>query len=64
MKRVFKDLFNNIFIYLKKNKVKFYTYYLKMAMLTDDPRAMINNLFQESFDTIFMGNEKSCQNIN
>ena len=26
--------------------------------------ALVNNLFQKSFDTIFIGNEKNCQNIN
>ena len=27
-------------------------------------RAMVNNLFLESFDTIFIRNRKNCQNIN
>ena len=33
-------------------------------MLTGALRVMINNPFQESFDTTFMRNRKSCQNIN
>jgi len=33
-------------------------------MLTSVLRVLINNLFQESFDINFMGNEKNCQNIN
>ena len=33
-------------------------------MLTSALKALTNNLFQESFDTTFMRNEKSCQNIN
>ena len=27
-------------------------------------RTMVNNLFLESFDTIFIRNRKNCQNIN
>ena len=27
-------------------------------------RALVNNQFYKSFDITFMGNEKSCQNIN
>ena len=27
-------------------------------------KALVNNQFYESFDITFMGNEKSCQNIN
>ena len=27
-------------------------------------RALVNNLFLENFDIIFMGNEKSCKNNN
>ena len=34
------------------------------VMLPSFPWTLINNLFWESFDTIFMKNEKSCQNIN
>ena len=33
-------------------------------MLRNALRALVNNLFYESFDTIFMKNEKNCQNIN
>ena len=33
-------------------------------MLTSALRALVKNLFKESFDITFMGNEKSCQNIN
>ena len=33
------------------------------VMLTNTLRAMVNNLFQESIDTTFMGNEKNYQNI-
>ena len=27
-------------------------------------RVIVNNPFQENFDTTFMENEKNCQNIN
>ena len=33
-------------------------------MLRNALRALVNNLFYESFDTTFMKNEKNCQNIN
>ena len=33
-------------------------------MLTSALKVLVNNPFYESFDIIFMGNEKSCQNIN
>ena len=33
-------------------------------MLTNAFRVLVNNQFQESFDIIFMGNEKKYQNIN
>ena len=33
-------------------------------MLTNAFRVLVNNPFQESFDIIFMGNEKKYQNIN
>ena len=33
-------------------------------MLASALRALVENPFYESFDIIFMGNEKSCQNIN
>ena len=33
-------------------------------MLRSALRALINNLFLESYDTTFMGNEKNYQNIN
>ena len=33
-------------------------------MLTNAFRVLVNNPFQESFDIIFMGNEKEYQNIN
>ena len=33
-------------------------------MLMSALRALVKNLIKESFDTIFMGNEKNCQNIN
>ena len=33
-------------------------------MLTSALKVLVNNSFYESFDIIFMGNEKSCQNIN
>ena len=33
-------------------------------MLTDFLRVMVNNSFYENFDTTFMRNGKSCQNIN
>ena len=29
-------------------------------MLTSALRVIVNNLFEESFDIIFMGNEKNC----
>ena len=32
-------------------------------MLTNALRAIVNNLFQENFDTTFMENEKNYQNI-
>ena len=32
-------------------------------MLTDALKEMVNNPFYESFDTSFIGNEKSYQNI-
>ena len=38
--------------------------FTNMVMLMAAFRAMINNPFEESFDTIFMKNGKSCQNIN
>ena len=37
---------------------------LLSQMLMSVFRALVNNPFWESFDTIFMENEKSCQNIN
>ena len=33
-------------------------------MLTSAPRTLVKNPVKESFDITFMGNEKSCQNIN
>ena len=33
-------------------------------MLTSVLRVPVKNLIKESFDITFMGNEKSCQNIN
>ena len=33
-------------------------------MLTNPLRAIVNNLFQENFDTTFIENEKNYQNIN
>ena len=33
-------------------------------MLMSVLRTLINNPFKKSFDTIFMENEKNCQNIN
>ena len=33
-------------------------------MLTSALRILVKNPVKESFDTTFMGNEKSCQNIN
>ena len=45
-------------------KVRVVSIYNFRVTLTSALRALVNNLFQESFDTIFMGNEKSCQNIN
>ena len=33
-------------------------------MLTSALRALVKNPIKESFDITFMGNEKSCQNIN
>ena len=38
--------------------------FTNMVMLMATFRAMINNPFEESFDTIFMENGKNCQNIN
>ena len=35
-----------------------------MVMLMGAFKAMVNNSFYESFDTIFMENRKSCQNVN
>ena len=32
-------------------------------MLTSAFKALVNNQFYESFDTILMRNEKNCQNI-
>ena len=33
-------------------------------MLTSALRALVKNPIKEGFDITFMGNEKSCQNIN
>ena len=33
-------------------------------MLTSALKALVKNPVKESFDITFMGNEKSCQNIN
>ena len=33
-------------------------------MPTNALKAMVNNPFKESFNTTFIGNGKSCQNIN
>ena len=33
-------------------------------MLTSALRALVKNPVKESFDITFIGNEKSCQNIN
>ena len=32
-------------------------------MITNVLKALVNNLFYETFDITFIGNEKSCQNI-
>ena len=37
---------------------------LRREMLTSALRTLIKNPVKESFDIIFMENEKSCQNIN
>ena len=34
------------------------------VMLMSALKALVKNLFQESFNITFMRNEKSCQNIN
>ena len=33
------------------------------VMLMSALKALVKNLFQESFNITFMGNEKNCQNI-
>ena len=38
--------------------------YLLSVMLMSALRALVKNPIKESFDITFMGNEKSCQNIN
>ena len=37
--------------------------FFKREMLTSAFRALVKNPVKESFDITFMGNEKSCQNI-
>ena len=44
--------------------VGFFNVILIWLMLTSAFRILINNSFQESFVTTFIGNEKNCQNIN
>lgn len=50
--------FLTVFYIFHKSGIK--NWEMLMSALT----ALVNNPFQERFDTTFMGNEKSCQNIN
>ena len=38
--------------------------YKRREMLTSALRVLVKNPIRESFDITFIGNEKSCQNIN
>ena len=59
----------SFFLCLHKHKVT-YTLYLQILdnlyrkILTGVFRALVKNPVKKSFNIIFMGNEKSCQNIN
>ena len=42
----------------------YFLYIYLWVMLTSAFRVLVKNLIKKSFDIIFMGNEKNCQNIN
>ena len=56
--------FNKTWVFIFGYVKMWFLEFTNMVMLMATFRAMINNPFEESFDTIFMENGKNCQNIN
>lgn len=49
---------------LKRSIILLESDFIHRIMLTSTFKAIVNNKFQESFDTSFMVNGKNCQKIN